>query len=86
MNFEEVKALIVSLIASSQGGVLVSDLADDYDSLVGGTIPYSDFGFSTLKQFMSSLSDVVHIQTNRAGTIKYIAKPNRSTSQNTAVS
>lgn len=46
--------LIKSLLTTTIGGVLVSDLNRDYKEMVGKPIPFREFGFDTLADFLRS--------------------------------
>ncbi|XP_011862145.1 PREDICTED: uncharacterized protein LOC105558834 [Vollenhovia emeryi] len=49
---EETVALIKSCVISKKGGVSVEDLDDEFQTLVGESIPYRRLGFSSIRSFL----------------------------------
>ncbi|XP_063228581.1 uncharacterized protein LOC134534233 [Bacillus rossius redtenbacheri] len=63
MSEEEVIISIKSCINSSKGGVLLSRLNYDYRDMMGEDIPFKKLGYSSLKSFISSISNVMISRT-----------------------
>ncbi|KYN09041.1 PREDICTED: maternal effect protein oskar-like [Trachymyrmex cornetzi] len=52
---EETVALIKSCIISKKGGVPITDLNDEFQNLVGESIPYRRLGFSNLRALLQTI-------------------------------
>ncbi|XP_018354843.1 PREDICTED: uncharacterized protein LOC108755919 [Trachymyrmex septentrionalis] len=52
---EETVALIKSCIISKKGGVPITDLNDEFQILVGESIPYRRLGFTSLRAFLQTI-------------------------------
>ncbi|XP_011057669.1 PREDICTED: maternal effect protein oskar isoform X2 [Acromyrmex echinatior] len=52
---EETVALIKSCIISKKGGVPITDLNDEFQILVGESIPYRRLGFASLRAFLQTI-------------------------------
>ena len=72
------KNKIRSVLVSKKGGVTAASFSDDYHALVCEGIPFADYGYSALKDFINALPDVVQIKMVR-GELMYYAVPNDDT-------
>ncbi|XP_070176619.1 tudor domain-containing protein 5-like isoform X2 [Littorina saxatilis] len=59
-----IKSLFRSILITVQGGLTVQEFQRDYRDFVGTPIPYTDFGFQSLKPFLLSLKDTVQFFTS----------------------
>ncbi|KAG5314129.1 OSKA protein, partial [Acromyrmex insinuator] len=55
IKMEETVALIKSCIISKKGGVPITDLNDEFQILVGESIPYRRLGFTSLRAFLQTI-------------------------------
>lgn len=62
-ELEETKKLLSSLIISSPRGLTSRRLLQDYQSEIGKTIPFRNYGFDTFENFLHSLPDVCRVST-----------------------
>ncbi|XP_011635158.1 uncharacterized protein LOC105425879 isoform X1 [Pogonomyrmex barbatus] len=63
---EETVALVKSCIISKKGGVSIENLNDEFQNLVGESIPYRRLGFSNLRSFLRTI-DGLQITWNEFG-------------------
>ena len=78
-SIDSVKQLLRSVLLSSKAGVKASRLQGDYQELCGGYIPHTKFGFSSLHDFIVSISDVVRVGRNSDNELTYFAIADSST-------
>ena len=55
------KKYLCSILLSNKGGVPANEVYKAYQDIVGEGIPYSQFNFTTLEAFLSSIPDVCQI-------------------------
>ena len=78
-SVDSVKQLLRSVLLSSKNGVKANRLQGDYQELCGSFIPHTKFGFSSLHDFIATLSDVVRIGRNKDNELTYYAIADDST-------
>nr|CAB3262788.1 uncharacterized protein LOC100183257 [Phallusia mammillata] len=68
-----------SVLLSSKLGVAAQKLQGEYKGLMGSFIPYKDFGFKSLEEFMKSIPDVANAKFNMNNVLTYFAVADAST-------
>jgi len=63
----EVKMVIKALLITAQHGMDMATLNNEYFDQEGTNIPFQQFGFSNLNEFLLSINDTVYFDSNRAG-------------------
>lgn len=63
----EVEAMLRSVIQSSKGGVLISNLQKEYKLLVGKNVPFKLLGYPTMEAMLRDMPDIVRIVRNSSG-------------------
>ena len=56
---DRVKKNVRAVLLSKQGGVLVSNFTKDYKALLQEPLHFKDLGFTTIKEFIDAIPDVV---------------------------
>ena len=59
-----------SVLHSSQHGIPLSELQDEYRSLTGEWIPFRHLGYATLEAYVASIPEVVRIERNQTGEVR----------------
>ncbi|KAK3098354.1 hypothetical protein FSP39_018711 [Pinctada imbricata] len=59
---DNIKKNVRAVLLSKQGGVLVSDFTKDYKSLLKEQLRFKDLGFSTLKELIDAIPEVVRLE------------------------
>lgn len=73
------KRQIRALLLSVKGGCTQKQLYNDYNMVVGENVPFKDLGYASFTDFVTDISDVVSIRTNRDGHTLLHAIPDRTT-------
>ncbi|XP_015909342.1 early endosome antigen 1 [Parasteatoda tepidariorum] len=58
---------IRSVVQSCKGGVLLSNLQDDYKKLIGTGIPFEKFGYNSLESLLQNASNFISIKKSHNG-------------------
>lgn len=62
----EVKMVIKALVITAQNGMDITTLDNEYYEQEGAHIPFQQFGFSNLNEFLVSINDSVRFDFNKA--------------------
>ncbi|XP_070158766.1 tudor domain-containing protein 7 [Polyergus mexicanus] len=77
MSQDEVVKNLRSCLISCKGGIRLDRLRDDYRMVAGESLPYNQFGYSSLETFVRSIPEV--IVTRKNGELYVEATPSRTT-------
>ncbi|KAL6449346.1 hypothetical protein ACFW04_000747 [Cataglyphis niger] len=77
MNQDEVVKNLRSCLISCKGGIRLDSLRDDYRMVAGESLPYKQFGYSSLETFVRNIPEV--IVTKKNGELYVEATPSRTT-------
>lgn len=61
-NEQEVKTFLHSVLSCEKGGIPLSKLQGEYTVLIGSPIPYEQFGYSTLSDYIKSIPNTAVIR------------------------
>lgn len=64
MELSEVKIILRGLLMSAKDGLTVKQLLHDFQSEEGAPIPFKEFGFSNVIEFLCSIPDVLEVSYN----------------------
>ncbi|KAI5701857.1 hypothetical protein M8J75_014135 [Diaphorina citri] len=64
MELSEVKIILRGLLMSAKDGLTVKQLLHDFQSEEGAPIPFKEFGFSNVIEFLCSIPDVLEFQSH----------------------
>ncbi|KAK7489405.1 hypothetical protein BaRGS_00019349 [Batillaria attramentaria] len=78
-QLKSTKAMIRSVLISEKDGVPASRFMGDYRGITGENIPYKNFGYKSLEDFIRSIPDVVYARTGRGGELTYFAVADEAT-------
>ncbi|XP_020295930.1 tudor domain-containing protein 7 isoform X2 [Pseudomyrmex gracilis] len=77
MDKSEVIKNLRSCLISCKGGIKLTNLRDDYLTVVGEALPFRQFGYSSVEDFVRNISEV--LVTNKNGELYVEAKPSDTT-------
>lgn len=77
MSQDEVVKNLRSCLISCKGGIRLDRLRDDYRMVAGESLPYKQFGYSSLETFIRNIPEV--IVTRKNGELYVEATPSRTT-------
>ncbi|XP_014473418.1 PREDICTED: tudor domain-containing protein 7 isoform X2 [Dinoponera quadriceps] len=77
MDQNEIVKILRSCLISCKGGVKLDNLKADYHMITGESLPYRNFGFSSIEAFIRNISDIT--VTSRNGELYVDAVPSRTT-------
>lgn len=63
-KLKETKSEIRSLIVSSPERLTIPKLLYEYEKSIGKELPYQEFGFKYVNDFLKSISDVLKVRHN----------------------
>ena len=66
-----IKRTVRAVLLSSKHGCTPRQLANDYAHIIGESIPFESFGYSSLMKFIMSMPDVVRVERGRDRTMLY---------------
>ena len=78
-DLKTTKSLIRSILISAQDGLTVREFQNDYEEFVGKRVPFADSGFSSVRAFLQSLTDVVQFFESANGEEKIRQVSDQST-------
>lgn len=61
MQLDEVKKVLKGLLVAVSGGMSVTDLVSDFRKMEGRDIPYREFNFNSVTQFLDSMPDTLSV-------------------------
>lgn len=76
---DEVETVLRSVVATARNGMELELLSEEYRDLVGHQIPFREFGFSSLKEYLQSIPHVVRVKMSRDGQATAYSVSNSST-------
>ncbi|GFS32300.1 uncharacterized protein NPIL_649921 [Nephila pilipes] len=68
-----------SVVQSCKGGVPLNRLDKDYRDFIGMNIPFKEFGYDSLEDFIRSIPDVINLKKNANGQIVALGVTDTST-------
>ncbi|XP_053200622.1 uncharacterized protein LOC128385742 isoform X3 [Panonychus citri] len=78
-KLEDLKAVLKSIIIPYKDGAGIHQIQRDYHELEGRSLPYNEFGYSSPREFLASMSDILMSGSNRLGETVYMAKFGKET-------